>query len=101
MGGPSGGPAGDCGVFMGVLAVAVGTLVGVGVTPSEDRPLASWIAAVAVGMLVGVGAGSASQANAAIVVANIAVNSIKSFKRLIESPFRNEMCASRPKSTES
>ena len=52
---------GGSGVFMGVLVAAAGALVGVGVA-------------------------SESQANTAIATATIAVNSIKTLKRLIETP---------------
>ena len=67
MGGPSGGPSCGSGVFMGNVAVGAGALVGVG-------------------------AASDSQANTAMPVATIAVNNIRTLKRLIETPCKIEMC---------
>ena len=49
--------------------------------------------AVGAGALVGVGAASDSQAKTAIPVATIAVNNIRTLKRLIETPRKIEMCA--------
>ena len=66
MGGPSGGPNCGAGVFMGNVAVGAGALVGVG-------------------------AASDSQANTAIDMATIAVNNIRTLKRLIGTPCKIEM----------
>ena len=58
---------GGCGVFMGVLVAAAGALVGVGVA-------------------------SEPQANTAIATATVAVNSIKTLMRLIETPCKIKLC---------
>ena len=70
--------------------MAVGALVGVG---AASESLADNADAGCAASLDWVGAASESQAKTAIAMATVAVNSIKTLKRLIETPCKIKMCA--------